>query len=390
MSSTVRIDGAVMDYAWGRTGGITTARGQVPGTGPEAELWLGAHPSCPSAVTSADMPWADLSAWETATGTSLPFLMKLLAAGAPLSLQAHPDPEQARAGFAREEADGVARDAPERNYRDPHAKPEVLLAVEDGFDALCGFRPLQETVDLLDRLDAGRPSAGLAHWRSLLVGAPDPAAACRDALAWLLSGEELVDELVAEVTAAAPTGMGTAEGELVQLLSTHHPGDPGILVALMLNRVRLAAGEAVWLAAGTIHAYLSGLGVEVMGPSDNVLRGGLTGKHVDTAELLRILDTTPGPPPRLAPTPVGPGVTAYRPAHRPGGDDVAFQVLRAAAPATVSTAGPSVGLALDGEVRLRGEGLDLTLLRGEACFTDGARTLTVEGDGVLYLATTSA
>ncbi|WP_130013934.1 mannose-6-phosphate isomerase, class I [Serinicoccus sediminis] len=403
MSGTVRIDGVVRDYAWGRPGGISTARGRAPGAGPEAELWLGAHPAAPSPVVPAGAPWPDLGAWQTRTGAELPFLMKLIAAGAPLSLQAHPDDAQARAGYEREEAAGIPRDAPDRSYRDPHAKPEVLLAVEDGFDALCGFRPVRETLALLDRLADRSPGPAVDRWRSLLAEAPDEAAGTRAALGWLLSGADAVTGLVGQMTSAA---LDEEDGALARTLHTHHPGDPGIAVALMLNRVRLAAGQALWLAPGTIHAYLGGLGVEVMGPSDNVLRGGLSGKHVDTPELLRILDTTPGAPPLLTPVDLAPGARAYRPGTRPGGAGVRWQLLELTGPAAVAAGSPTVALVLDGEFTLRqsdphaqdaappqdapAPDAELRLARGEAGFVDRPGRITVEGTGRLYLATTVA
>ena len=384
----------VRDYAWGRPGGISTARGREPGDGPEAELWLGAHPAAPSPVTSEGpegAAWPDLSAWESGTGRTLPFLMKLLAAGSPLSLQAHPGPDQARAGFDREEAAGIPRDAPGRSFRDPNAKPEVLLAVEDGFEALCGVRPVTEVVAVLDGLGAQVPSEGLARWRSALTEASSEAQGVRDALGWLLSGDPLVGDLVRGITAAEPPDPDVRR--LVALLHTHHPDDPGIAVALMLHRVTLAAGEALWLAPGTIHAYLGGLGVEVMGPSDNVLRGGLTGKHVDTDELLRVLDTTPGAPPLLPPTSLGPGALAYRPSTQETGATVPWQLVAVTGPAEVAAGGPAVALVLEGQFTLRtgrpgDPGSGLTLARGEAGLVDHPGGITLEGSGALYLATT--
>ena len=169
-----------------------------------------------------------------------------------------------------------------------------------------------------------------------------------------------------------------------------YPGDPGIAVALMLNRVSLAAGEALWLPAGNIHAHLSGLGVEVMDPSDNVLRGGLTGKHVDVTELLRVLDFTPGPAPRLAPVDVAPGVTAYRPSTVASGAQVPWQLVRVTGSAEVATGSPSIALVLAGEFTLSAGDATLALGRGDAGFVDQAGPVRIEGAGDLYLATTTA
>ncbi|WP_281964167.1 mannose-6-phosphate isomerase, class I [Serinicoccus marinus] len=392
----VPLAGEVRDYAWGRVGGIRTALGQPPGTGPEAELWLGAHAGAPSRALEATAAWTDLAVWEQCTGGSLPYLMKLLAAASPLSLQAHPSAEQARAGYAREEAAGVPLGAPERSYQDPHAKPEIIVAVEDGFDALCGFRPVEEVLALLDTLAGLLDDPAVGVWRDRVASAPGQGevaghtgSGVRAAVAWLLSGDPEVGRLVRALGEEDLDGLPERDADLVRLLTAHHPGDPGIAVALMLNRVRLAAGEALWLPAGNVHAYLSGLGVEVMGPSDNVLRGGLTGKHVDVPELLRVLDFTPGPPPRLAPVEVAPGARAYRPSTQASGADVPWQLLRVTGSADVATGSPSIALVLAGEFTLGAGEATLTLRRGDACFVDQAGPVRIEGAGDLYLATTT-
>ena len=168
MSRPVPITNTPRDYAWGMPDGVSRALGWRPSGGPEAELWLGAHPLSPSRA-AGDAPWRDLAEWERDAGTPLPFLMKVLSAASNLSLQAHPTTAQAREGFAREEAAGVPLEAAERNYKDPHAKPEIIVAIDDGFEALCGFRPAGETAAAIDRLGIGPHSCGCspAHprWR---------------------------------------------------------------------------------------------------------------------------------------------------------------------------------------------------------------------------------
>ena len=394
------LQGVVRDYPWGRPGGIGAALGRREGSEPEAELWLGAHAAGPARVTrpagdwggapSEEPPWGDLAQWEAQTRQHLPYLFKLLAIGGPLSLQAHPDAERAGRGFAREEAHGVPWGARERTYKDPQAKPEIIVAVEDGLDALCGFRPVSEVADLLDAVEACTDEPALDRWRALLTCAHEAETGVAAAVEWLLSGEEQVADLVAALVTRDLGGARERDADLLRLLSRHHPGDPGIAVALMLNRVSLAAGEALWLPPGNIHAYLSGLGVEVMNPSDNVLRGGLTGKHVDVPELLRVLDFTPGPAPRLAPVDVAPGVTAYRPSAVANGAAVPWQLLRVSGPAEVATGSPSIALVLAGEFTLRADDASLALSRGEACFVDRAGPVRIEGAGDLYLATTTA
>lgn len=406
MARITQITNTPRDYAWGRVGGISTALGRGPAEGPEAELWLGAHAASPSRVAGDSPGWGDLREWQQQQGAELPYLMKVLAAASPLSLQAHPTVEQARAGFAREEAQGVPLQARERSYQDSHAKPEVVVAIEDGFEALCGFRPVEETLELLDALASEVDDPALGTWRGLMAGlAPAPGVVAdeappagdaaadaghpgvRAAVAWLLSGDDTVLRLVRAVASADLDGR--PEQRLVRLLDEHYPGDPGLLVALMLNHVTLAAGEALWLPAGNIHAHLSGLGVEVMDPSDNVLRGGLTPKHIDVPELLHVLDFTPGPPPRLAPVDVAPGVTAYRPSTVPSGSDVRWQLLRVTGSAGIETGSASIALVLEGEFAVGSGDATLALSRGDACFVDRPGRVRIEGAGELYLATTT-
>jgi mannose-6-phosphate isomerase len=292
------------DYAWGSTELLAEYLGRPASGGPEAELWLGAHPASPARVTGGEHAGLGLDAAIDAAGGAQPsILLKVLAAGEPLSLQAHPDASTARAGFAREEAAGIPRDAPNRSYRDPFAKPEVIVAVSR-FEALSGFRPADEALAVLEALVAidERAAPVLEHVRA------------GDALAWLLSGTALVAEVVDAAVSAAPVLAAShpAEADTISRLATTHPGDPGIVIALLLNRVSLAPGEALFLPAGNLHAYLEGLGVELMGPSDNVLRCGLTSKHVDVDELLAVVDSAPLLEPRLAAERLD-GATAYRP-----------------------------------------------------------------------------
>ena len=292
------------DYVWGSRTLLADYLGRTPSGRPEAELWLGAHHGSPAVVTAGEHEGSDLGSAIAAEGGRQPaLLLKVLAAAEPLSLQAHPDAVRAREGFAREEAAGIPRGAAHRSYRDPHAKPELIVAVT-AFEALSGFRPRAQAVAVLDALAAVdvRIAPVAEHVRA------------GDALAWLLSGaEEVAPAVEAAVDAvAAIEPEHPLAADTISRLADTHPGDPGILVALMLNRVSLAPGEALFLPPGNLHAYLAGLAIELMGPSDNVLRGGLTRKHVDVAELLAAVDTRPLVEPRLAPVRLA-GAVAYRP-----------------------------------------------------------------------------
>lgn len=303
------LEGVVRPYAWGSRTAIATIRGlPTPSPHPEAELWFGAHPAGPSVCVDAhDRPTSTLlaeidehptqslgSASVAEFGPRLPFLLKILAADEPLSLQAHPSAEQAAEGFARENALGLASDASERNYRDGWHKPEVIVAVTE-FDALAGFRAAEETVELLRELQV----AALDPYLGMLAGQPDSEGLRALFTTWITLPETVIATLVPAVLDAAVLLLSSGEtkfrAELQTLLELgeSYPRDPGVLAALLLNRIHLMPGDALYLAAGNLHAYLNGTGVEIMANSDNVLRGGLTPKHIDVPELLRVLDFTP-------------------------------------------------------------------------------------------------
>lgn len=356
----VEITNTPRDYAWGSSTLIAELQGRT-GSGPEAEVWFGDHPSSPSQLpdgrTLADVESAPL-----------PYLLKLLAAASALSIQAHPSKAQAEEGFAREEAAGVARDAPERNYTDDNHKPEVIVAVSDTFEALAGLRDLDETRALVARLG----EAGTALGRRLEHG-------YADTIGWLLSGEaqHVVDDVVAAASASRDPDL-----EAVRRLAKQFPSDPGVVVGMLMNHVVLCRGEAIYVRAGVLHAYLAGLGVEVMAASDNVLRGGLTPKHVDVAELLHVLDAAPEAPPLLRPVPVAERVELFA----PGIPDFALLRVRASAEATeVALTGRAIALVIEGEATLRSASDAVSLTPGRAAYVS-AGPVTVAGEGLVYIA----
>ncbi|MGB3605080.1 mannose-6-phosphate isomerase, class I [Gordonia sp. (in: high G+C Gram-positive bacteria)] len=312
------LTGVVRPYAWGSRTALAELRGTPsPSAHPEAELWFGAHPASPARVCDRvehpvdgteplDCPDNLLTVIDadpagelgTATiaefGPRLPYLLKILAAQEPLSLQAHPSLEQAIAGFARENAAGLALDDPERNYRDDWHKPELVVAITE-FDALTGFRDPLVTIELLKQLDV----PALDPYLGMLIGQPDEAGLRAVFTTWLTLPDKVIGTLVPAVLEGAISVLGSGDGrftlELRSLLELGeaYPGDPGVLASLLLNRIRLQPGEGVYLSAGNLHAYLHGMAVELMANSDNVLRGGLTPKHIDVPELLRVLDFRP-------------------------------------------------------------------------------------------------
>jgi len=251
------ITGVVQHYAWGDPTFIPELLGRQPDGQPWAELWLGTHPNGPSRL-------ADGRPLDEVTGP-LPYLLKVLAAAEPLSLQTHPSEEQARDGYQR----GV--------FGDPYAKPELLCALTR-FDALCGVRPVDETSALLGEIGLDRLGQAIAgHGVAATI-------------AGLFAGDIPIAPIV---DACEPAAATHREAELVTRLAARYPGDPSVAITLLLNRVTLEPGEAIRLGPGNLHAYLHGAGIELMGASDNVVRGGLTTKRVDVDLLLATLDDTP-------------------------------------------------------------------------------------------------
>lgn len=379
-----RISNTPRDYAWGSTSLIAGLQGRASTERPEAELWLGDHPGSPSRVddgTGRLLP--EWLAAEEPAHPALPYLLKLLAAAEPLSIQAHPSKAQAVRGFARENELGLGLTNDARNYKDDNHKPELIVALSDRFDALAGFRDLAETRALLALLGDG---PGIRRLRGHLE-AQDAASGIRDALRWLLSGDAggAVDEIVGAVGQATSERF-RLELDVLKRIAEARPGDPGVAVALLMNVVSLRRGEALYVRAGVIHAYLDGLGVELMAASDNVLRGGLTPKRVDVDELLSVLDTTPAAPPLLEPVRAG-GVDRFVPDVP---DFVLTRVGVEAGPArSLPTRGPVIALAVAGTVSVRGRSAadEVTLAPGQALVaTSDETTLIVSGEGEIVLA----
>lgn len=373
-----RITNEPRPYAWGIPGGIGAVFGATSTSGdPEAELWLGSHPGSPARFDDLDAPWPDLAGWESLQPNPLPFLVKVLAVGGSLSIQSHPSRAQAEVGFARETASGIPIDAPNRSYRDPNAKPELLVAVEDGFEALCGFREPATVLADLDRLLGHHPDPGLEPLRHR-VSESGLAATTR----WLLGGGSEVGAVVATLSRRA---RGRTAPAVVDRVAREYPADPGVAVALLLNHVVLPRGGALFLDAGTVHAYLGGVGVEVMGPSDNVVRGGLTPKYVDVDELLAISTFEPTRPVLLAPDTLGPHLRSYRPRCASG--SVGFELLEATGPGLVRLGSASVMVVLEGDFAVADANQRMRLTRGESALYAEPGQLRIDGSGRMFVAT---
>jgi mannose-6-phosphate isomerase len=378
----VRLQNTIRDYAWGSHTALPELLGVEPDGKPQAELWMGAHESAPSVLPNGDTlydvvsadPAAVLGA-ETAERFEgrFPFLAKLLAAAQPLSIQAHPSPDQAIDGYARDEAAGIPRDAADRNYKDAWPKPEILIALEP-FDALVGFRPLESTVALLDAL----APVGFEWLTDLLRDGK-----LREAFTDFMSRDrDAIRPLVGALGEAVAQSTGDAFGlerETLSRLCADFPDDPGVLAALLLNRVRLERFDAVYLPAGNVHAYLHGLGFEVMANSDNVLRGGLTSKHVDVPELVTVVDFEPLDNPVLTADDEGVYETGCP----------YFAVRRVdlnGAEQTVEGVGPRIVCCVDGTVDAVGKESVVTLSAGQSAFASGPEgPCTLRGSGTAFV-----
>jgi mannose-6-phosphate isomerase len=381
-----RLDNTVRPYAWGSTTAIPQLLGVAPTGEPQAEMWMGAHPGAPSRTGRGPLtevidaaPERELGSRTVARfGPRLPFLLKLLAAAAPLSLQVHPDLAQAREGYEDEERRGIPIDAGHRNYKDANHKPELICALTE-FDGLCGFRDPLQAADLLAGLDVD----SLKPYVDLLHAQPEEAA-LREVLTAILGADPEETAHTVTEAAAACARLGGAYAPYADI-AHHYPGDPGVLAAMLLNHVTLQPGEALFLGAGIPHAYLNGLGVEIMANSDNVLRCGLTPKHVDVPELLRVV--------RFEAT--DPGV--LRPEASPDGEELyetpidEFRLSRyvlpeAAAPHDLTRATPQILLCTAGSVRAG----EHTLTPGESVFVPADERAEVSGPGTLFRATVIA
>lgn len=354
----LKLTGQVQNYAWGDTSSIAGLQGRTPTGEPEAEVWFGAHPSAPSTTNEGPLDAVIAADPVSALGThaTLPFLVKLLAAARPLSIQAHPSIAQAEEGFAREDTAGIPRNAPHRNYKDRNHKPEMLIALTP-FRAMAGFRPVDETAELLAEFNVPE----LDEAGALLIDATVPV---HERLRSVISGWLGMDNpapLVNTVLERAAELDSDVARNLV-FIGEAFPGDVGVLAALLLNHVTLEPGQALFLPAGNMHAYLEGFGVEVMANSDNVLRGGLTEKHIDVDELKDIVVFEPIEDPVLAPKIThGSGFVAEEfPVPVPD-----FAVTRLTGEVTAPVEGPAIVLAVTGHVAL---GDSLELAPGEAAF----------------------
>jgi mannose-6-phosphate isomerase len=360
---------------------------------------MGAHPGDPAELLDGSKRRLDRAISEDPASTlgagvaqrfdgQLPFLMKVLAAAEPLSLQAHPNRAQAEAGFAAEEAAGVPLSAAARSYKDRGHKPELIVALTPFF-ALCGFRNVAAT----RRLFAALAVPELAPFLTPLAEA-SPTLALAHVFEQLMSAPQHLQQQIATQTLAALERTGPAapefgsEFEWGRRIGRLYPGDVGLVGALLLNLVRLEPFEALYLPAGNLHAYLDGAGVEFLASSDNVLSGGLTMKAVNVPELVRVLEFVELEPNPLRARDNELGEHVYpTPAA-----EFRLSYLKPSHPITLATSGgPEIFLVTDGDVRLGASGGELALQRGDAVFVPASEpALTLEGPGTIFRASVPA
>jgi len=387
----------IQEYGWGSKTAIQTLLGlPVSSRRPAAELWLGAHPKAPSQVM-VEGEWQSLDKVIETDPVSvlgkrvaerfskkLPFLFKVLAADRPLSIQVHPNLEEAREGFERENKLGIPLNASERNYKDANHKPEILCAITP-FEGLKGFRTPEDILSLMDRVSI----TTLADELSRLRKEPD-GSGLKPFFTSLVSMDQARRERVIDEAIRGAERCVNEDRSFYWMveLNREYPGDIGVLSPIIFNLVELGPGEAIYIPAGELHAYLRGVGMELMANSDNVLRGGLTPKHVDVPELLKIVNFSPEPVRKVTPSGGLPGEKIYAsPAEE-------FQL------SVISVAngnpfiserdrGVEIMICMEGEARIKDSGTNEPLL-----FTTGDSVIIpssvgwyqIEGRGKLYKA----
>ena len=364
-------------YDWGSVDAIPQFLGDRRDGKPVAEVWIGTHALSPSAVVGDDgsvKPLSDIAG-------DLPFMVKLLAAERPLSLQVHPSLAQAQAGYAAEEEAGIALDAPHRVYKDPNHKPEMVYALTT-FDSLIGFRPSAEILRVMGPLNTPL-SNRIAEELRAKTGFATIVRVIEMLLSEDISPTE-VHQIVGACRTLASLGLDIKRAYQTAVeISEHYPDDVGVVISLMLNRMTLQPGEAAYLETGVIHAHLKGLCIEVMASSDNVLRAGLTSKHIDTAGLVACLESGMARVARVTPDFLEYDTEVFSPAG--GGFALAVTQISPAATdgvALVRSEG-SVIVCTGGEVTVISEtGEKIALSRGESLYLSPEDSgVTVHGLG---------
>jgi len=392
MTKVYELENIIQDYAWGDKNALNELFGiKNPDNKPQAEIWMGAHPKAPSIVVDGDKrvslidfvsenPEAVLGKQVSSDfAGKLPFLYKVLSAGEPLSIQSHPTLEQAKAGFAKDNEAGIELTAFNRNYKDDNHKPELICALTP-FKAMNGFREISEIIALFEELNLSSVSGALELFKS----APTKEG-LKTFYTWMMSlDEESVKTLTAEAISACESKKGNPAFETLLFLNTFYSNDIGIMCAIMLNVVELEPGEAMYLDAGELHAYIQGTGMEIMANSDNVLRGGLTPKFVDVPELLSTLSFNSGKVTILTPQATATAGESIYPTPVPEFD---FSVINVSGDSYESTTDRTVEILFcgEGEGVITAGGVETKLAPGKSYLVPASvASYTITGDVTVF------
>ncbi|GHU31383.1 mannose-6-phosphate isomerase, class I [Spirochaetia bacterium] len=381
MEYLFKLKNPVKYYAWGNSEWIPQLLGQEPDGHPWAEMWMGIHLEGES-TTEEGIPLSAAMLPESYVGTpgTLPFLFKVLAAGKALSIQAHPNRDQARIGYQRENEAGIPLDAPNRNYKDQNHKPEILCALGP-FEALCGFRPAEEIINRLETFSAGASDSVTSIIRPVHKQAEKGIREFFQALCAIPpeSASILSDYTLEHAPVLAQKSPHQAEEwQLCARLAGQYPGDSAVLAPLYLNNISLEPGQAIYVPAGVLHAYMHGFGVELMATSDNVLRGGLTKKWIDYPELFTILKFSPFQPEILRPK-----NNCYLTPTK----EFSLFVQENSGQAFPVVSGPCIVIVTQGEAVVNVGGRAYTLSQGQSAFIpDSGKKVTMSGVFTLYAA----
>ncbi|MCB5254916.1 MAG: mannose-6-phosphate isomerase, class I [Candidatus Cloacimonadaceae bacterium] len=335
---------ALQPYLWGSHSFIQSFL-HVFESGPLAEAWFGAHPNAPSKIEGRrldEIIATEPAYWLGTQQLKLPFLMKILAADQALSIQVHPSKGQAEIGFARENELGLPLNDPTRNYRDNNHKPELIMALTD-FHALCGFRSYAQIIEAFQQCEITGIFQNFPHF------AEEPNAT---------SFAPLYEEIITRQPLANLNAILLqlpAEGKWAQEISWMHeliklyPNDNSVISPLLMNLILLKPYQAISLEAKIVHAYLRGAGIEIMANSDNVLRAGLTSKHIDTVELLRVMSVEPSSPIVIDPQKDINQLIEY---HSPVKDFALYRIILQGQMQLPPMPGPKILLGLQGRAEL--------------------------------------
>lgn len=389
--SLFKLENVIQHYAWGSKDSLTKLFGlENPDKKPQAEIWMGAHPGGCSKVASTGQLLSEVLAqnlvemlgdFTVARFGELPYLFKVLAAETPLSIQVHPSKTKAEFGFERENEQGIALDAANRNYKDANHKPELVYALTF-YKAMNGFRPIKDIITLfrqaridelcteLEALAQQPNSEGLQAFFSAVVS---------------LRGQRkqrALTQLYAAQHGSAKTLMCREALQYSREFTQFYPDDMGLFSPLMLNTIELAPGEAMFLHPQTPHAYVKGTGLEIMANSDNVLRAGLTPKHIDVAELIDNTKFVPTEPSNIKLAPVFKEGKSCYPVPV---DDFGFDILSASDELkSVNLRGAEILFCIEGGVCIQSNGEQVSLEPGESVFvSNNSRFYQYQGNGIL-------